>query len=224
MAEEPPKRNPFALNFRGNLIAGFLAIMPLIVVWLVFRFLLDVLFQAGDPLAAPLAETAERWMPSLKPILADSSVHWLIAVLLALFVLYAIGWVTSRVIGMRLMSLFERIITRIPLVETVYTAVRRLTAVLQRRPDGTAARVVLVEFPHPGARAVGLVMRTFHDAATGEELAAVLVPTSPNPSTGYLQILPVKALTPTDLTMDQAVTMIISGGATAPNALSLKKP
>jgi uncharacterized membrane protein len=64
-------------------------------------------------------------------------------------------------------------------------------------------------------------MRVFKDGATGEELAAVLVPTAPNPSTGYLQIVPAKKLIPTDLSMDQAMTMIVSGGAMTPDSITL---
>ena len=222
MAGKLFERNPFAFNIRGNLIAGILALAPLIAVWLVFEFLLDVLFQAGRPLAAAFADFIEGPLPGLRPVLAEAAVQWITAVFAALFVLYAIGFVTSRVIGQRLMGLVERVIARIPLVETVYSAVRKLANVVQRQPDG-AARVVLVEFPHPGTRAIGLVMRNFKDAVTGEDLAAVLVPTAPNPTTGYLQIVPAKSLTPTDMSMDEAMTMIVSGGATAPDHLTLSR-
>jgi uncharacterized membrane protein len=222
MAEKLFARNPFAFNIRGNLIAGLLALAPLIAVWLVFRFLLEVLFEAGEPIARAAAQLLDSWMPGLAPVLANSSVQWLTAVLAALLVLYAIGFVTSRVIGRRLMGLVEGIIVRIPLVETIYSAVKKLVGVFEREPQG-AARVVLVEFPHPGLRAIGLVMRMFPDARTGEDLAAVLVPTAPNPTTGYLQIVPAKDLTPTDMSLDQAMTMIVSGGATAPDRLTLKR-
>lgn len=221
MAKKPFRRNPFAFNIRGNLIAGLLALAPLIAVWLVFDFLLNVLFEAGEPLAEPLAKFVEVRMPNLAPFLVQPGVHWLIAVLAALAVLYAIGAATSRVIGKRLMDLFERIIVRIPLAETVYSATKKVVGVLQLHPEG-ASRVVLVEFPHPGLRAVGLVMRTFPDAVTGEDLAAVLVPTSPNPTTGYLEIVPVKRLIATDMKMDEAMAMIISGGATAPHRITLE--
>lgn len=221
MTEKPPKRNPFAFNVRGNLIAGLLALAPLIAVWLVFDFLLDLLYQAGQPVTRAFATIVEGWMPGLTPLLDDSKVQWLTAVLGALLVLYVIGAVTSRVIGKRLMALFERIIARIPLVEAIYSATKKLVGVLQRQPEGSS-RVVLLEFPHPGLRAVGLVMRTFRDASTGEELAAVYVPTSPNPTSGYLEIVPTRNLTATDMSMDQAMAMIISGGATAPDHITLE--
>lgn len=220
MAGETSERNPFAFNIRGNLIAGLLALAPLIAVWLVFDFLLDLLFQAGRPLARAIAGIIESALPGLAPVLDDSTVEWLIAVFGALLVLYAIGAVTSRVVGIRVMGMFERLIARIPLVESIYSATKKLVGVLQRPPE-RGSRVVLVEFPHPGLRAIGFVMRTFLDSTTGQELSAVFVPTSPNPTSGYLQIVPTQKLTSTDMSMDQAMAMIISGGATAPEQITI---
>lgn len=218
-----PRFRPITLHVRGTLIAGLLTIAPLIAVWLVFDFLLNVLFEAGHPMASALAEYLDTQAPQLKPWLGDFRVQYIAAISAALLVLYAIGWIASRVIGIRLIGLYERVIKRIPIAETIYSATKKLAGVLQQKPD-SASRVVLVEFPHPGVRAIGLVMRSFADANTGEELAAVLVPTAPNPTTGYLQIVPAAKLVPTDMTMDQAMTMIISGGATAPENLTLTAP
>jgi uncharacterized membrane protein len=219
MTEQGPGSKLLSLNVRGYLIAGLLTIAPLIAVWLVFNFLLDVLFQAGQPLASALASAIDDQAPAMRPWLADYRVQWVVAVLVALLVLYVIGAVASRVIGKRLIGLFERVIARIPLVESIYSATKKLVGVLQK-PEG-GSRVVLIEFPHPGMRAIGFVMRSFADANTGEEIAAVFVPTAPNPTSGYLQFVPTKHLLPTDMSMDQAMAMILSGGATAPDHLSL---
>lgn len=220
MKESRPGRKHITLHLRGTLIAGLLTVAPLIAVWLVFDFLLNLLFEAGHPMAAALSDFLNGRAPGLKPWLADARVQYVVAILVAVFVLYVIGWVASRVVGERLIGLYERIIERIPIAESIYSATKKLVGVLQQKPDN-AARVVLIEFPHPGARAVGLVMRTFVDAVTGEELAAVLVPTAPNPTTGYLQIVAASKLVPTGMTMDQAMTMIISGGTTAPEGITL---
>jgi hypothetical protein len=123
-------------------------------------------------------------------------------------------------VSRKVIDAFEGLIGRIPVVETVYSASKKLIGVLQQKPDG-AARVVLIEFPHAGMKAIGLVMRLFTDAVTGEELAAVFVPTTPNPTSGYLEIVPLSALVPTTMTMDQAMTMIVSGGAVAPENFSI---
>jgi uncharacterized membrane protein len=214
------RRSFLSLNLRNYLIAGFLTIVPLIVVWLVFDFLLGVLFEAGQPLGAAVGAFLGSKEPALRPWLADVRVQWLVAVFAALFVLYVIGAIASRVIGKRLIGVFEAIIGRVPFVQSVYSAAKTLVNALQQKPEGSS-RVVLVEFPHPGLRTMGFVMRTFPDAETGKDLAAVLVPTAPNPSTGYLVIAPVDTLTHTDISVEQAMAMILSGGANAPGRLTL---
>ena len=84
-------------------------------------------------------------------------------------------------------------------------------------------RVVLIAFPHPGVKTIGLVMRTFRDDADGRELAAVFVPTTPNPTGGYLQILPLADLVPTDWSVDQAMAFVLSGGAVAPERITFER-
>jgi uncharacterized membrane protein len=220
MSDDAPRKNPLSFNFQGNLIAGLLTIMPIIVVWFVFDFFLTTLSRAGHPLATALTEFIDRHIPAATPILADPAVQWFIAVLVALLLLYSIGAIASRVVGKQLIALFEKIIHRIPLVQSIYSATKQLVGVLQRQPDGTA-RVVLIDFPHKDMKAVGLVMRIFKDAQHGYDVASVFVPTSPNPTSGYLLMVPMDKTIPTTMTMDQAMTMIMSGGATAPDNISL---
>lgn len=223
MSEMPERRRFFHANFQSNLIAGLLTVTPLIVVWLVFDFFLTTLSQWGHPLAVELTLFLEDQFPVLKPWLDDERVRWVIGVIVALLALYSIGAVASRVIGQQLIHLLERIIIRIPLVETIYSAAKKLVDVLRQKPGSDTQRVVLIDFPHPGLKAIGFVMRTFPDANTGEILASVYVPTAPNPTSGYLQIVPLSTLTPTDLQSDQAMTMILSGGAVTPDHVSVAR-
>jgi uncharacterized membrane protein len=208
---------------RSNMIAGILTIIPLIVVWVVLNFIFSFLFAVGSPVEEGFSMFVMDRMPQAAPLLENALFHWFVAVVIAVLLLYSLGAVTSRVVGKKLIAGIEGLIARIPVVETVYSASKKLVNILQQKPDG-AARVVLVEFPTPGMRAIGLVMRVFNDSVTGEELAAVYVPTTPNPTSGYLEILPVRSLIPTTMTMDQAMTMIVSGGAVAPANLSIAMP
>ncbi|HEY5238325.1 MAG TPA: DUF502 domain-containing protein [Rhizomicrobium sp.] len=212
----------FAANFQKNLLAGLLTITPLVVVWLVFDFFLNALALAGHPLAVTFIQFAGERAPGLRPWLADPTVQWLVGAVMALLALYVIGAIASRVVGERLIALVDVILTRIPLVETIYSAAKKLVGVIQRKPEGIE-RVVLVDFPSEGMKAIGFVMQTFPDAKTGEDLAAVFVPTSPNPTTGYLVTLPVSKLISTDIPMDQAMTMVLSGGAIVPTGITLQR-
>jgi uncharacterized membrane protein len=207
-------------TIRSNLIAGILTLIPLLVVWLVLEFIFGFLFAVGSPVAAGVTMFITDRMPNAGPILNDPLFQWLVAIVMALLLLYTIGAIASRMVGKKVIAAIEGLIARIPVVETVYSASKKLVTLLQGKPDG-AARVVLIEFPHPGMKAIGLVTRVFTDSLTGQELAAVFVPTTPNPTSGYLQIVPLGALVPTTMSMDQAMTMIVSGGAVGPADFSV---
>jgi uncharacterized membrane protein len=221
MSDQTIRERLFHANFQRNIIAGFLTIIPLVVVWLVFDFFLEALSSAGRPFAELMAAAIEDRWPSVTPIFQDGRVQWIIALCSTLLALYMIGAVTSWVIGQRLWSFIESIINRIPLVHSVYSAARKLVDVLRTKPEN-AQRVVLIDFPREGAKTIGFVMRTFTDSNTGTEMAAVYVPTAVNPTTGYLQLVPVSKITPTDMTSEQAMAFIISAGAVMPERMSVE--
>ncbi|HEY5347524.1 MAG TPA: DUF502 domain-containing protein [Rhizomicrobium sp.] len=220
MNEKPHKRF-YEGNFQNNLLAGLLTIIPLAVVWMVLSFFLTLLADAGRPMAEGVTTFLARNFPALAPLAQSETVRAVIGILVALLALYVIGAVAGRVVGQKLIEWFERGIARIPLVETVYSAAKKLIDVLHQKP-GSNQRVVLIDFPREGVKTIGFVMRTFPDAQTGEEIAAVYVPTAPNPTSGYLQLLPMSKLVATDMGTDQAMTMILSGGAVTPAGISLK--
>src|SRR5690606_19522975 len=140
-----------------------------------------------------------------------------------LLLIVTVGWLARRVFGQRLLRWIEALVERIPLANVIYSSARKLLDILQTKPDGTQ-RVVLIDFPHDQMKAVGFVTRVIREQGTGRELAAVYVPTTPNPTSGYLEIVPVDKLTPTDWTVDQAMSFIISGGAVAPDTIPFAVP
>lgn len=223
MDKSPLRTWLFQANFQKNLIAGLLTIIPLVVVWLVFDFFLQTLSDWGRPFAGVLAQAIEQQHPAMTRVLEDGRVQWVSALLVTLLVLYVIGAVTSRVIGQTLWGYVEAVINRIPLANTVYSAARKLVDVLRTKPEN-AQRVVFIDFPREGAKTLGFVMRTFVDAASGATVAAVYVPTAVNPTTGYLQLVPVEKLVPSEMTSEQAMAMIISAGAVMPERMTLGVP
>jgi len=214
-------KKPGSLHIKGHMIAGVLTLIPILVVWIVLEFLLALLFRFGAPLERALVDAISRVTPGAEPILTNSVFEWCVAIIVALLLIYAIGAAASHVVGNRLLAVFEGLIARIPLVQTVYSASKKLVVALQPQPGTSNARVVLIDFPYPGMKVVALVMKTLKDANTGEDLAVVYVPTAPNPTSGYLEVVPMRNLVSTDLTMDQAMTMVVSGGAITPENFSL---
>ena len=204
-------------------VSGLLTLLPIWLTWVVFTFVFRLLSGLSHPWVGPLSQRLADSFPRALGWIDDPWVQTGIALFATLVTIVAVGVLAHRVIGQRLIGGFERGIARVPLANTVYSGTRKLLDILQTKPEG-AQRVVLIEFPHRGARAIGFVTRVLRDELTGEELAAVFVPTTPNPTGGYLEIVPMSRLTPTDWSVDQAMSFILTGGAVAPDRIPFSLP
>ncbi len=214
----------FGARARRYILTGVVTAIPIWVTWLIFQFFLTQLSKVGMPWVRALSRALHEAWPALSRWLLEPWFQSALAVLFTLLALYLLGWIATRVVGRRMIALFERLVQRIPLVEKIYGGTKQLLSVIQQKPGGLQ-RVVLIEFPSSEMKAVGFVMRTFRDPGDGRELAAVYVPTTPNPTSGYLEIVPAERLVPTDWTLDEAMTFIISGGAIAPEeGLRFERP
>lgn len=218
----PEDHKSFSAHAQRYLIAGILTAIPIWITWLVFKFVFTQLSKFGMPWVRALAATLDRHVPSLAQWLLQPWFQSVLAIIVTVLALYVLGWAASRVIGGRMIALFDRLVARIPLVQTIYGGTKKLLAALQQKPE-RVQRVVLVEFPSSDMKAVGFVTRVIKDVDTGQDLAAVYVPTTPNPTSGYLEIVPVERLISTTWTIDEAMTFIISGGAVAPENLHYSK-
>jgi uncharacterized membrane protein len=209
----------FLRKAQRYILTGVLTVIPIWFTYAVFEFFLRHLSRIGLPWARALSRKIEQSWPQLANwILADWFQNTL-AVVLTVAALYLLGWIATRVIGRRVIDLFEFFIHRIPVVQSVYGAIKKFISVLQTKPD-EVQRVVLIAFPSQQMKTVGFVTRVLTDQRSGKQLAAVYVPTTPNPTSGYLEIVPLENLVATDWSMDEAMTFIISGGAVAPDHIN----
>lgn len=206
-----------------DLLIGVITAAPLWVTWLVFDFLLTLLSRLGSPWINAFAAGLRRVSPALADSLTDSWFQSLLAALVSLVLLYLLGWAASRVIGRRILDAFDALVQRIPLVAAIYGGTKRFLSVVKEKP-ADVQRVVLIPFPTPEMRAVGFVTRVLDDEASGRKIAAVYVPTSPNPTSGYIELVPLDHCTPTDWSMDEAMSFVITGGATAPASVRFRAP
>lgn len=203
-------------SLQNSILAGILTIGPLFVTYLIFSFLFRELAMAGLPLVRHFAATSpEAW-------LRDPWLQSVLAIVLTLMVLYIVGRVTSLVIGRQAFSLFEAILERLPFVAKVYTSVRQLLDTMMAKKE-SSQRVVLVDFPIPGQKSIGFLTRTLTDATSGTPLAAVLLPNAINPTSAFLQILPMERVVETELTMEQAMSMLLTGGAVGPETIQYSR-
>jgi uncharacterized membrane protein len=210
-------------RLQGLFIAGLLTLLPIWLTWVVVKFVFVMLSDLSRPLIDPILQTLAVTAPDAFSWLAQAWVKTAIGLVATLAVILFAGWLTRRMLGQRMLGWFETLIKRIPLANTIYGSSRKLLDILQTKPDGTQ-RVVLIDFPHTEMKTLGFVTRVMREQGTGRELAAVYVPTTPNPTSGYLEIVPVEKMTPTDWTVDQAMSFIISGGAVAPDTIPFTAP
>lgn len=204
-------------------LTGLLTLLPLWLTWVVLKFVFALLSDTSRPLIQPALQRAADANPMAFSWLVEPWVSTVIALAATLGVILVSGWMARRVVGQSVLRAFERLVARIPLAGIVYGSARQLLDILQTKPDGTQ-RVVLVDFPHTEMKSIGFVTRVLREQGTGRELAAVYVPTTPNPTSGYLEIVPVEKITPTDWTVDQAMSFIISGGAVSPETIPFSPP
>jgi uncharacterized membrane protein len=213
------KKRPFPKRAQRFVLTGLLTAIPIIVTWFIISLLLEAIRSVGQPVLVWLAKQVEGSAPWLAAYLREPVLVVVFSVVLVVAVLYALGWTAHRVLGRRLIRRFDLVMERIPLVKKIYGSTRTLLNSLQHKP-GSGQRVVLIDFPTPEMKTVGFVTRTLTDADSGRELAAVYVPTTPNPTSGYLEIVPIENVTMTNWTVDEAMTFIMSGGAVAPSQMN----
>jgi len=204
-------------SLQRNILAGVITVGPLFVTYLIFSFLFEELAKAGMPAVQLLTGVFPLgWLEN--PLLKSVT-----AIALTLAVLYVVGRVTSLVIGRQAFELFEAALERLPFVAKVYTSVRQLIDTMMAK-KASSQRVVLIDFPIEGQKSIGFLTRTLSDSSTGEQLAAVLLPNAINPTSAFLQILPMTRVTETDMNMEQAMSMLMTGGAVTPETIRFSRP
>ena len=214
----PPDHPPHRASVQKLFITGLLTLLPIWLTWVVIKFVFVLLSDISKPWVEPLSHRIAATFPQSLGWFNGLWVQNTIAMVATLFVILAVGALPRRVVGQRLLRWFVAPVARVPLADVIYTSARKLLDMLETKP-GSTQRVVLIDFPHRDMKSVGLVTRVIREEGSGRDLAAVYVPTTPNPTSGYLEIVPVELLTPTDWTVDQAMSFIISGGAVAPDAM-----
>ncbi|MFN7212199.1 MAG: DUF502 domain-containing protein [Lysobacteraceae bacterium] len=210
-------------RLRTWFLAGLLTLLPLWLAWLVVSVLFRVFSDLSQPWVEPLLDGLAQAHPQAFGWAGQPAAMAVFGLVGTFAIIIAVGALVRRVVGQTLLRAVEGLIARVPLVNIVYSSARKLLDLLQHPPGGTQ-RVVLIDFPHRDMKAVGFVTRTLREEGTGRELAAVYVPTTPHPTSGYLEVVPVEQLVPTSWTVDEAMAFIISGGAVAPASVPFQAP
>ena len=194
-------------NLRKNFLAGILVIVPISIVILILVWF----FVNIDDILQPV----------IKGIFGREITG--LGFVVSLVLIYLVGLLTSNFVGRSLISFGESILARVPLLRQVYTGSKQVVASLSGAGLNKAAfrDVVLVEFPRQGMRTVAFVTNELKDKS-GQKLLTIFIPTAPIPTSGYLQIVTEDKVTRTNLSVDEAITMIISSGMVSPSIIDTK--
>ncbi len=141
------------------------------------------------------------------------------ATLIVLVIITVLGFLSQFFLGKMLIRVFETLINKIPVAGLIYRTVKQIVDTFSKQQKAVFQEVVLLEFPKPGLYAVGFMTSTAKgeiQARTGEEVVNVFVPTTPNPTSGFLVMAPVNKIVKLDMSVGDAMKLIISGGAVIP--------
>jgi len=198
------------ITIRNAFFSGALMLAPLIVTVWAFSKIIDIVGGTFRPLY-------ENYLPqSLQRI----PFFWdLVATIAVVLLVTALGYLSHYVFGKFFLSITERFIQNIPGVGGVYNTVKQIVATFSTQNRNLFNKVVLVEFPRKGVWTLGFLTNKIQGEAqshAGADTWTVFVPTSPNPTSGFLLMLPHDEIVELDMSVGDGMKMIISGGAVVP--------
>lgn len=222
MEEEPQVVLPKPRRFRGlrnSLLTGIIVALPLFVTITALSWFVNKV----DTYVFDLIP--ERWvtLPWVKLVLGIPGLG-LIFVILSLIV---VGYFASNFIGTSIIRAGERLLARVPIVSNVYNFMKQIVATVAQQNDRSFKEVCLIEYPRPGLWAIAFVTAELEGAPKkklGKSYVCVFVPTTPNPTSGFLLFVKRKDIKILDMTPEEGAKMIISGGMVTSNAEVMADP
>lgn len=193
---------------KKHFVSGLLVTVPLIVTYFVLRFL----FTTLDSLLGPVTRD-----------LLGYDIPGLGAAVTILLILLA-GVITTNFIGARMYHLSDLVLGRMPLVRIVYSAAKQLVNSVLTPKERAFSEVVLIEYPRRGLFVIGFLSNRCRLRRNGTEdnVALVFVPSTPTPFSGMAVVIPIADIYPIDMSVEEAVKLLVSGGIAAPDLIEMK--
>ena len=204
MAEKEKKRSIFA-KIRNNFIAGIVVLIPIGITIYLTLFIISISSKI-----LPKEINPNHYLPYDIPG---------VEIFITLILITLIGWLSLSFIGKRMLTLLNSILKRIPILRTIYSALGQMTETFTKT-DNKKKNVVLVEYPRKGSWAVGFATRENSGEISNKlkkNLINVFVPTTPNPTSGFLLMYPKEDVIYLDLTFEEASKFIVSAGTSNPD-------
>ena len=201
MVDKNIKKSIFS-KIRNNFIAGIVVLIPIGITLYLTLFLIRISGQI-----IPKEINPNNYLPFDIPG---------IEILMAILIITLIGWISLSFLGKKFFEFFNHILKKIPILRTIYSAIGQMTETFTKS-DGKQKSVVLLEYPRKAIWAVGFATKENEGLIkdkVGEDIINVFVPTTPNPTSGFLLMVPKKDLIYLDVSFEQASKFIVSAGTT----------
>ena len=201
MTDINAKKSIFS-KIRNNFIAGVVVLIPIGITLYLTIFLIRI---SGKVI--PKEINPNNYLPFNIPG---------VEIIIALIIITLIGWLSLSFLGKKFFEIFNNILKKIPILRTIYSAIGQMTETFTKSDDKQKS-VVLLEYPRKGVWAVGFATKENEGLIknkVGEDIVNIFVPTTPNPTSGFLLMVPKKDLIYLDISFEQASKFIVSAGTT----------
>lgn len=200
-------------SIRTAFITGLLILLPLGVTVFTVGLVLDRIGNPASELFFRFIDTNIRDLPTIGISLQ------IVSLIIVFSIITILGYFSRIFIGQLLFNFFERALGKVPLINLIYNTVKQIVDTFTQQQKAVFEEVVLIEYPRKGAYAIGFLTNRAKgeiQALTGEDLVNVFVPTTPNPTSGFLLMLPKESVVSMKMSISDGMKLIISGGAVVP--------
>lgn len=204
-----PRRVSLWAWLRGRFLAGMVIAAPIAITFFVLQFLINLIDNRVKPLLPPVMQPETYTNYAIPGF----------GVLVMIAALTILGAVATNLIGRSVIRGADRVLSRIPLVRNVYAAFKQLTEVLANNQQASYDRVVMVEYPKVGSWCIGFVSANAKGEIRehlGADFIGVFVPTTPNPTSGFLIYVKETECIEMDMSVEEGAKMILSAGLIVP--------
>ncbi|MDF1715737.1 MAG: DUF502 domain-containing protein [Antarcticimicrobium sp.] len=217
--EEPHRRRGLLARLRGSFLTGLVVIAPVgLTIWLIWSVVGWI-----DGVVLPLVPQTMRPEQYIGINLRG------VGVIIFLMFTIIVGWVAKGIIGRSLIGFAEGLVDRMPVVRSVYSGIKQISETVFAQTERSFEKACLVQYPRRGIWAVGFIStvakgEVSERAETGGDLISVFVPTTPNPTSGFLLFFPAEDVIELDMTVEDAAKLVISAGLVYPNSKDPNRP
>ena len=226
LVKPPTLLKRFISGFRNSFLTGVVVIAPVgLTVWLVWTVIGWV-----DGFVLPFVPSQYQPEELLKAILGEDvrvNIRGLGVVFFLVFTTF-IGWIAKGLLGRTFIRSAENLVNRMPVVRSVYSGVKQIAETVFAQADRSFEKACLIEYPRRGIWAIGFISTTAKGevskrAGSGQKMQSIFVPTTPNPTSGFLSFFPAEDVIELDMSVEDAAKLVISAGLVYPEDLPVKE-